>query len=308
MPLKHSISILMSRFSLTYKTLLYLMIVIIFFGIIGVCALLPMIKPLTAAIDEIAITTHLYDTFFDIVKGNVENQQANYDLLVSDFNAVKNAFSSNTASVALSVVWIVIVLVMFKIAMTLCHYPISDVVNNFMAYNSRYGFSSNFIHNIGISFRYALAEFIVTLPYYLICAALICGIGYLVFLISNIIGIVIAFTLIVIMFALKKTLLSFWLPHIIYTKNGVFKCLKEQFRLLKHKFLKVFGLYVMAILLMFAFTVIFGITTLGVGFFLGYAMCVVIARIIDMVIYYRDQDHKYYIEPKNVIDAKSEIV
>lgn len=308
MPIKHAISILMSRFSLTYKTLLYAMIVILVFVLIGVIVLLPVIRPLTSALNEVDFIEHMGKTIKDIVTGNAEAGQQNYEVLTKDMQAISKIFAENTLSISLSIVWIVIVIMLFKIVMSMCYYPISDVVNKFMACNSRYGFTSNFIHNIGISARYSLMEFVVSIPYYIVCLGIIFGIGYLIFMLSSILSVMIAFALLVIVISAKKTLLSFWLPHLIYTNGKVVKSFKEQFVIGKHKFVKVFGMYIITNLMMFAFITLFGLMTFGIGFFVGYAMCVVLCRIIDMVVYYRDQDHKYYVEPKKVIDAKSEIV
>ena len=217
-------------------------------------------------------------------------------------------FSQNTLSVSLSIVWIIIVIMLYKIVMTMAHYPISDVINNFMAYNSRYGFTSNFVKNLGISFKYSLCEFVVTIPFYLIGIGVIVGIGYLIALWSSFVAIIVGFGIMVVLVALKKSLLAFWLPHLIVTNGKIWQTFKEQFAFLKEKFVKIFGLYVMTNLLMFAFILFLGVFTFTVGWFVGYALCVVLCRIIDMVIYYRHMDHKYYIEPKTVIDAKSEII
>ena len=308
MALKHAISILMSRFSLTYKTLLYAMIVILLFILIGVVVLVPIIKPLVVSANDIGLIDHIKESVNNILKGQWEEQGALYPVLMEDIRELGDLFNENAVAMSLAIVWIIFVLMLFRITMTMCHYPIADVINNFMAYNSRFGFTSNFVSNLGISAKFALSEFIVSIPFYLVCGGVVVGISYLISLFSITLAFVAGFAGMVVVLALKKTLLSFWLPHLIYTHGKVWQTFKEQFALMRHKFVKVFGLYVMTLLLMFAFVAFFGVFTFTIGWYLGYSVCVVLCRIIDMVIYYRDQNHKYYIEPKTVIDAKSEIL
>lgn len=307
MVLKHSINILSSRFSLVYKTILFVLIISLIFTAFAVSALFPTLAPLYYEIKEVQIFEHIGEALSSIFSGDQDAQTEKFVLVKSDYEEVINILGTKINVLWQAVVWIIVLVLLFKFFLSTIYLTISDVSNHFMSSNSRFGFTSNYISNLKKSFAYASINTIITIPYYVICGLIIWGVMAFLSMWSLFIAMIALLLMFIVFMSLKKTYLTCWLPSIIVENKGVIKSLKQNFSMSYKMANSNMGLFVFYYFVMASITLIFGITTLGIGFFISMAICVVLSNIMDMVIYYRHMGLRYYSDADTIVKPNTAI-
>lgn len=304
---RHSFNIFTARFSLVYKSLLYLIVVTLLVLAIAISAIYPVVSPIIKEVNGTDFFKHIGDAFSSVFSGDNDAQNQAFMQLKADYHSLLEIFANNTRLLVAGGALIFIFFFLYKFIATLCHLPIADVTNHFMMSNSRFGFTSNFILNIKKSLSYSLLHTLVLIP----ITAVMVGVIYLtVFVMSKISFILmgaVLFLIVVLLLALKRSMFAYWLPTIVVENKSCVAAFKQNFVMLKHSFSYVFGFYFIIYILIGAMSVLFTIGTFGLGVWLVGGMTTVYFKVSDMVIYYRKNRLKYYVDSDTVVNSKNSV-
>lgn len=304
MVLRHSVNVLTSRFSLVYKVMLYLAIVILIFSAISVSAVYPIMRPVADDLNGMQFFKHMGDAFSSLFGGDLDAQSNAFLTLKLDWDRITDSVINNIYSIWWMVVVVIVLLLLLKFLVSLCLYSVTDISRHFMSSNSRFGFTSNMIANLKRSAAFAGVETLFSIPYYAIMVGVIWGLAELIMPLSGLLALMIIFSITVFLFALKRAIISAWLPGYVLEENGVFVSFKNAFKDAKSTWKYNLGLYFMFYLLATAVVVLVSLSTFGIGLVVSTALLIVLTRMIDLVIYYRKHDLRYYIDNDTVISPK----
>ncbi len=70
---------------------------------------------------------------------------------------------------------------------------------------------------------------------------------------------------------------------------------------------KNWGLFTAVNFASYMFTIIFGLVTFGIGFIMAMSLLNIFYQSLGLVIYYRRNERKYYIDSETIIDSKHSI-
>lgn len=302
MSFKHSLSILTSRFSITYKLLVFVLIVTFLFSVLTVCALYPTLADLRNNMNELALGDAIGNYVREALKGEPELQAQAYENLSSKFDQAGDIIRNNSLQINLSIVWLVLIYLLYVVFFSWGQYCVSDVINHHMSSNSKFGFSSNLIVNFKKAMRYSLLYTAITIGFMIVVALLFWLSFATLFKVAPVIGLASAVGIFVLAMAVRRALLFGWIPAMVSDGLGVVDGLKKAMSLLKQRFAYALGLYVVYYIAWFALTVAITLFTFGVGTLFAISISLALAQACDLVIYYRTVGKRYYIDVLNVVD------
>lgn len=303
MLLRHSLGITVSRFSLVYKVLLFAFVVALIFGSIALSSAYAIVKPIFAGVENMQFFQHLGDAFKAFFSGQMQDSPA-FEIVGNDFEKIQNIFAENRHNVIGAVCLLIVFYFVAKFLFAISYYPTSDVINNFMNSNSKYGFTANLIANLKKSTAYSLVDTLISVPYTALIACAIYGVGWVLGKFSVLLAISADLLIVMVMLALKSSVLALWLPTYINEDLGVFKSLAKAVKGNKHTFLHNFGMYVIVNFIGYIFFVICGIFTFGLGSLVALSIINVLGLSIRMVLYYRKAELRYYVDEDTIVDSK----
>lgn len=301
MPIYHSLSILLNRYALVFKIITYFLIVTLLLGIIAVSILAPALSGVTEQIQVNGFFEKLLQGVRELITGNPHSQESLQEVY-NIWNKIVDSFTPKMFTTI--VVVLVVFLILAKFIYSLAYISYSDIINNFMSSNARYGFISNFISNLKRSLLYGLLSLVTIFPYEL--AVLVSG--YFIYVgLSKITSFLIALPILMIyiciLMSLKSTIFSGWLPGMVRDNKKIHVALRESTSSIKKIFISAFGIYIVAYFLAAMFIVLSIISTFGAGVIISVPTVITFFITLESVIYYNATNHRYYINEKTVIET-----
>ncbi len=309
MVVKHSANLLLSKFSLVYKLMLYCAIVVAIFTGIGIGIIVPLTRPLVNGIVGTGFFEHLSETVSLFFQGDV-NYSTALQNLNNDITAIGAVIQNNYAALTGSIILIVVFFVLAGMFIGLADIPTVDILNNFMTSKSRYGFSSNFIDNIKLSVKYNLVKVLVTLVFDVGILALAVYLTTLIFSVNSLFALFLFVFMAVGISAVRQSFTSLWLPAIVADNGKIFASLKYSIVTTTKRFAKFFGTYFIVYLIIASIGILFTLSTFGVGFVFMVPGSMLFTRCLEMVFYYTLNGKSFYtsvdkIVKPDVVELKS---
>ena len=309
MVVKHSANLLLSKFSLVYKLMLYCAIVVAIFTGIGIGVIVPLTCLLVIGIVGTGFFEHLSETVSLFFQGDV-NYSTALQNLNNDITAIGAVIQNNYAALTGSIILIVVFFVLAGMFIGLADIPTVDILNNFMTSKSRYGFSSNFIDNIKLSVQYNLVKVLVTLVFDVGILALAVYLTTLIFSVNSLFALFLFVFMAVGISAVRQSFTSLWLPAIVADNGKIFASLKYSIVTTTKRFAKFFGTYFIVYLIIASIGILFTLSTFGVGFVFMVPGSMLFTRCLEMVFYYTLNGKSFYtsvdkIVKPDVVELKS---
>lgn len=303
MEYKQSTSIMFSNFGLVFKLLLYFLVVSLIFVALSSAVIIPLFSQLKSNEDMQLLWDNTKGDTELFLKGGASIDETYYKLK-DDFAAIVKNFFSSTGMVVFICIAIFVIYLIYKFLISLSYLVVSDILNNFMSSNLRYGFLSNYTLNLRRSARYALAKILVYIPIdiFILFAIGVALIG--LWEIIKVFSLPFVFSIGLFLFAYRDSLFAGWLPRLIFNTNEkMFEAFKRGFKATKdyRKSLLAAILiqYFLYVCLMGAFT----LPTLGVMAIIAQPINYVMLRIIELVCYYKNNRMKFYTDANTVVDT-----
>lgn len=303
MLVKHSFSISVSKFSLFYKFLLFLSIVLLIFAAISISSLYAIMKPIINGVQNMHFFDHIADAFRSLFNGELEA----FKVLGEDFGKISEMFATNKNNIIGAVCALIGFLFIGKFLVSIGNYPLADVINNFMNSNSKYGFTSNLIANLKKATTYSLFETLISIPFLLLLGVVVYFVVWGAMHLSVIFALCLGVTIVMVMLALKRSVFAMWLPTYINENLGIFRSLQKAILTNKDLIVKNWGLFTIVNFVFYALTFVFGFVTFGIGYVMAISFMTIFYSSTELVIYYRRNERKYYIDSETVIDSKHSI-
>ena len=249
--------------------------------------------------------TQIIETFKQASKELLTGDEASLETLnklTIDWRLVLQSFEDEdliSATIVIAVFFLVTTYLLF-----LSYFSISDIINEFMMDNAKYGFLSNLIANLGKSALFALLFLAITLPF----NAAIFALTYLLYLgLSKLLSFLVAIPFVIIFllvaFAFQNTVLCCWLPAITRDGLSVVKALKVCFANVKKRFGEAFGLFFTINFLSLIWFYLCVIPTFGAGIIIAVPSVILIKKCTELVFYYNVKGYKYYVEKDQVVQG-----
>lgn len=311
MKFKHTINVFIYNFNVTYKVLLYRLIILI----LSLCLYTAVIIPF---MNNISGTTQFTDLSAALASFGSAFADLRFYEIQSAWAAIREALSgliellgSMAGSVVLTVAVMIIVYLVQKFLAGLGNYTAGALINDRMAMRANSPFIGTLIKNLGKASLYNLIYVPLSFLYDIIIFVAAGAIIYGLFLINvPLLLLIFLFAVIIVfLYVIKMTFTCDWLPALIYGKRGNGSAMAYSFRYGgKKKFSDVLSNFIVIVLMIFAMNVAAVLLTLGAGLLLTIPASYVIIICFEFVNYCDNNDVKYFTDDHTVIKPEREPV
>lgn len=310
MKFKHTFHVFVDNFSVTYKQLLYRLVV----GIIA--ALLTSLIIYEFAIQFInsesfnTLWTGSHDFVKKLLYGEMgelakisENVRKAYDELIK-------LVSTKMPELVLSLLLILLVNIVATWFGGLGNYAAAAVINDKMTLHADLPFLSTLVRNL----KEAAIYNAIYAPLSVLYDVAVCvGMLFFTFLLVNsglpiIFGIFLFALVIVASITIKMTFTTDWLPAIIRGKKKQGEAFKYAFSRKGKKTLNVMSNFTVLVLIIMGLNVAALILTLGVGLLITIPASYVVIVCFELVNYYDREEIKYFIDKNHIVKPEKETV
>ena len=309
MKFKHSLQILIDNFSVTYKQLLYkLVIALITFGLSF--AILYPIGKMFADLPEIKSLTDGVKAFFTkLIEGDIDELR---DINIRDkvevaLDSVSELIKSHTTVIALGIIGLILIRFINRFFSSLGNFTAAAVINDKMALRAESPFFITLLRNLKTASLYALMYVPLSFLYDIACVALMYFVVFklLVFM-PLLLQIFLFVAAIVFAVTVKLTFASDWMPALIRGKKKPLEAFAYTFSRKNKRTMNVLSNFVILVLIIFAFNVFAVIFTFGVGALITVPASYVVLTCFQLVNYYDREDLKYFLDKKTIIKPEKE--
>ncbi len=298
---KNIFKLVLSNFHLVWKILAYMVLTTLcVIGLAYACSL-----PILKVLIEQGFSTQFKDLFINFSRSfNI------YEFLYNSVVLVENFFEIISANI--SELWLYIALFLFIIIIVrsflsgFYKFASINVVYYYMGSNIKYGFSHSLVACFKTNLKYQLCSLLTILP---INALFIVAMYYLIkwlvlseglLLLAPISIILVA----ILLYSLKITFFSGWIPAIVVFDCGVWEGLKRGVKAVFRRFYRSFSTAVLTIFTIIILNVVAAACTFGASIIVTLPLSALIILIYNMVMFYLSQGMRFYVDSEQVVTPK----
>ena len=309
MKFRHSLQILIDNFALTYKQLLYKLVIYVFTFALSLAILAPLWKTFTHLPEFQNLIEGVKDFFNKLIDGEIDAlRDINIrERVESALDSVSSLIKSHTTILALAISGLILIRLINMFFTSIGNYASAAVINDKMALRAESPFVITILRHLKNASLYSLMYVPLSFLYDAACVALMYFIVFKVLVFLPLFAQVFIFaTTIVFAIAVKLTFASDWLPTLIRGKKKPLEAFVYTFNRKRKKTLNVLSNFVVLVLIIFALNVIAVIFTFGVGALITIPASYVVLNCFQLVNYYDREELKYFLDKNTIIKPEKE--
>ena len=307
MKFKHSFNVFIDNFSVTFKQLLYRVIIMVIAAVFYWLIITPFKNALTGSEDYVSLVGGVKDFLKHLVQGRPDDLAHSTEQIKTAFDNLLTLVSSNRANIAWGIVGIIAVHFVEKFFMGLGNYAAAAVVNDKMALRANSSFFLSLIRNLKDASLYNLMYVPLSMIY---DAAVLLGLYFLIFkgffFIIVPLQLCLFVTLAIFAISLKMMLTTDWLPALIRGKKGQGKAFLYTFNRRHKNNLNVLANFFVIIMIILILNVAGAVFSLGAALLITVPSSYVILLCFEFVNYYDREELKYFIDKNTIIKPDKE--
>lgn len=310
MKFKHTFHVFIDNFSVTYKQLLYRLVILVVAAGISLGCLTPFIKDFINSEALNTLLSGIHNFIQQLLKGNVTELAGISQSVAAAYENILNLLNTRITQIVLIGLLMLALFLVEKWFTGLGNYTTAVIINDKMALRKSSPFMVTLISHFKEAALYNLIYVPLSVIYDLIIAALlIITLFYMLNGISYILVSIFLFTLIMVLaIAVKMTFTSDWLPALIRGKMGQKQSIKYTFSRKGKRTVEVFSTYIILELIILALNIIALFFTFGVGLLVTLPASYVLLICYETVNYYDTKDLKFFLDKFTIIQPEKERV
>lgn len=310
MKFKHSFNVFIDNFSVTYKQLLYRLVISLIAIGLYLAILTPFYKGLTGSQDFDMLIRGIKDFIKNLVNGrNIELAETTKQISTA-FTAVKNLITAHRGNIIWGIVGVYAVHIAAQFFNGLGNYATAAVINDKMALRAKSPFMTTLVRNIREACLYSVCYVPLSVIYDSVCVWLLYLIVFRLFAVLPVLfmplQLFVFVTATIIAISFKMVFTADWLPALIRGKMKAGQAFVFTFNRKNKRTLNVFSNFLVLVLIIFAVNVIGIIFTLGAGAILTVPSSYVVLLCFELVNYYDREELKYFIDKNTIIKPDKE--
>lgn len=308
MKFKHTIHVLIDNFKVTYKLLVYQLIVLAVTIGLGAAIIVPFINSLEDVTAYVNLTTAFNDMFSEALGGELGNLAAHFTAIRESFAELLRYLGENPDSLVLSAVGMVVLLLVRGFLISLGNYTAGALINDKMSMQADSHFVMTMIKNLGKASLYSVIYAPLCFVYDVICI----GVLYLLFFVALIEFIPLMITLflfvvfMVLLIGLRMTLTSDWLPALVCGKKKMGGAMAYAILRDSGNSGSVFSFYASSAVAVMAINVLAAIGTFGAALIITIPLSYLYLLCYQFVTYCDNNEIKYFTDKRTIVKPEHE--
>ncbi len=309
MKFRHTLQILIDNFSVTYKQLVYKLVISLITAGLSVAILYPFWMAMTGLPEFQSLIDSIKTFFGNLIEGNTEGLVNIREKIESALNSISVLIEHNTTVIALGIVGLLFIRLINMFFSSLGNYAAAALINDKMALRAQSPFFLTLIRNLKEASLYAVMYVPLSFLYDVVCVALMYLLVFKVLVFAPFLIQVFLFaTAIVFALTVKLTFASDWLPALIRGKKKPLEAFIYTFNRKNKQTFNVLSNFIVLSLIIFAVNVCAVIFTFGVGALITVPASYVLLNCFQLVNYYDREELKYFLDKHTIIKPEKEEV
>lgn len=291
MSFKNAFKILISRFSYVWVVLLYIILLLVIVGSLG----LTFLRPVYEAFSDAGVWSQIGETVRALVsEGSLTKTVESAGKVL---NTVRDIFVAKPQTYVNSMLFVILIATFaYRFIMGLSELPLVSVINGMMSDNAKYSFSSKFVSHLGKSAYFSLIKMLIMVAYdSLMYTALFLAVKFVYGIGTILVPFAFMFVLIIFL-TFRYTLISAWTPYMIVEKKGVIKSFGKSVVFGFRHFAPLFSTWMITWVLIISINFLVGLFTFFVGLIVTVPLSVYFVSLINMTFFYGRKKLTYYID------------
>lgn len=306
MRFKHSLQVFIDNIATTYKLLLYRIIVVAIIAALACAVIIPTQSVVSSTAEYTALSASLKEFWANLsalhmtaLEGSLNNLKA----ATSSFIAMMN----EQGLIAIDIVCFVVLVFIYNFLTYIGDYCLGEILNNRMSLGAHTPFSGTLLKDFGRASLYSIIYTPIAMAFYALGALLIWAIVFKALAFTPILlKLFIAASMAIVIFALKFSLTTDWMPHLLHTGCGngkaILYCLKPQ----KGAFVRVLSTLIFMTIVIFVLNVVCAIFTFGAALIITIPAGAMLLTCYQFVNYRDNNSLKYFIDDYSIIGPQKD--
>ncbi len=307
MRFKHTVHVLIDNFRVTYKLLVYVLIVAGITAGLSAAIIVPFLGSLSdvSAFEE--LTGAFNDMFTDILKGNLTGLAQYFTDIKDGFEGLLAYLGEHPSELVMTGAGMGAISLISSFLIGLGNYAAGSLVNDKMAMQSNSPFAATLIKNLGKASLYSLLYVAVSFVYTLLSVALLFVLLFIAFDGLFLLIQLCLFTLcMVLLMGLKLMLLSDWLPAVICGKQSVTQAFRYSFSRKSGNSFAVFSFFSSSCVLILAMNVLGALGSFGAALIITVPLSYLYLLCYQFVNYCDGNEIKYFTDKRSIVKPEHE--
>ena len=307
MRFKHTIHVLIDNFRVTYKLLVYILVVFAITAGISAAIIIPFLHRLSGVAAYEALTGAFDEMFKEILSGNFLNLSEYFEQIRTSFTDLMSYLGEHPTDLALSAAGLALTMLVSDFFIGLGNYAAGTVINDKMAMHANSPFLATLIKNLGKAALYSVIYVPISFVYTTVCFLVL----YLILFVAlNGVWLLIQLLLFVLFMMLlvgvKMMFISDWLPAIICGKQKVAQAFAYSFSLESGRSFSTFSFYASSCVLILSVNVLGAISTFGAALFITVPLSFLYLLCYQFVNYCDNKEIKYFTDKRTIVKPEHE--
>ena len=307
MRFKHTVHVLIDNFRVTYKLLVYVLIVAaITFGLSAA-----IIVPFVGSLSDVSAFEELTGAFnamlTDILKGNLADLSLYFSDIKEGFEGLMTYLGEHPGELVMTIAGMGVVSLISGFFIGLGNYAAGSLINDKMAMQANAPFVATLIKNLGKAALYSVIYVAVSFVYTVVSVALLFVLLFIAFDGLFLLIQLCLFTLcMVLLVGLKMMLISDWLPAIICGKQSVVQAFRYSFSRRSGNSFAVFSFFASSCVLILAVNVLGALGSFGAALIITVPLSYLYLLCYQFVNYCDSNEIKYFTDKRTIVKPEHE--
>lgn len=291
MPIKNTLKIFTTKFSMVYTILLYLVIMVVIVASASVFAIIPLYRFLEQ--EGIAGKIGEIVTQFVINGYSYETAQKTIDCI----SLLKEALTARLDIIVLALLYAFLVLgVLCRFIAGMLELSVLKKLQGAMSDNANYGFFGMFVSTFADSVLYSIIKIFVKFAADIAVFVLVYFLSaYLFNTMAWILVPFVACFILVAYYAFKAGLTACWGASIAVDGRSIFGALKYSVKTFFSDFPRLYGTYVVMLFLLLGINFFIGRYTFGAGIVISLPISIFLVYVFNITYFYEKRGYRYYV-------------
>ena len=291
MPIKNSLKIFASKFSMVYSILLYLVIATVVLASVSVFALIPVYRFLEAE----GVTAKAGDVITKLVINGYSSEL--FDQVVECLERIAEVMRAKSDLVVLTVLYFTLFIGLFcRLVYGMLELPMLKKIKGAMSDNADYGFIGLYVSCFGKSFIFSLCKIMLKI---LSDTLVLLGVLFLskalMFSSAKILIPFIDCVILVAYFTFSHCVTACWGASVATDGRSIFGSLKLSWKIFFSESARFYGTFVITAFLLLGINFFIARYTFGAGIIISLPVSIYLVYILDMTYFYTKRGYRYYV-------------
>ncbi|MGN1060380.1 MAG: hypothetical protein ACI4QN_01485 [Candidatus Coproplasma sp.] len=306
MRFKHSLLVFIDNIATTYKLLLYRIIVVAIVCALSLAVIIPSLNVVQSTAEYGVLSTELKAFFADISALKLTDLEASLTSIKAAMGDFMRMLTSN-GLIAVDVICAIIILFIYYFLCAVGDFGLGETLNNRMMLRAHTPYAATLLKDLRRACLYAVIYTPVSLLFYAIGGVLIWAIAFKALAFAPLLlRLFIASAMIILIFALKFSLTTDWMPHILHSNCNNRKAMSYCLHPKKGAFLRVLSTLIFMVIVIFVLNAICGLLTFGAALIITVPAGTMLLTCYQFVNYCDNNSLKFFIDDYVIIGPQKD--